>query len=111
MDDTAPIVEIRARFVDEVVAREVAEALNAWFRWIVEGSPMPPPPVLESLGVETAAYAWSLGEDVDWELGPHARALGPEVRIALQTRDTHLHLSGLLRGMGALAVHLVRDQP
>ena len=109
MTEPAPIVEIRARYVDEIVAREAAEALNAWFRWILEGSEMPPPEAFESLGVDTAAYAWSLGEDVDWQLGPHARALGPEVRIALQTHDTHVHLSGLLRRLGASSVQVLRE--
>lgn len=109
MDETAPVSAIAAPFVDDVVASEVAEALNAWFRWILEGSEMPPPELFESLGVETAEYAWTLGEDVDWEIGPHARAVGPEVRIDLQTFDTHTHLAGLLRGLGALAVRIARD--
>lgn len=109
MDDS-PVIEVRGRFADEVVAREVADALNRWFRWISDGTPVPPVPALfEPLGVVTADYAWTLGEDVDWELGPHARALGTEVRIALETFDTHARLIGLLRALGALAATAVRD--
>ncbi len=109
MDDTQPIIEIRAPFVDDYVAREVAEALNAWFRWIVVGPSDERPDAFEPFGLDTADYAWVLGEDVDWEIGPHARALGPELRISIQTHDTHLHLSGLLRGLGALSVQFLRE--
>ena len=109
MDERAPVTQISARFVDDVVAQEAADALNTWFRWIVAGSEMPVPEVFEALGVETADYAWTLAEDVDWELGPHARVVGVEVRIDIQTYDTHTHLAGLLRGIGALAVHVERQ--
>ncbi len=57
----------------------------------------------------TADYAWALGEDVDWAVGPHARTIGDEVRISLQTHDTHLRMSGLLRSLGALRVWIDRD--
>lgn len=109
MDETNPVTEVSAAFVDDLVASEVADALNAWFRWIVQGSELPAPEFFESLGVDSADYAWTLGEDVDWEIGPHARTLGPEVRIALQTTDTHTHVAGLLRGLGALRVRILRE--
>jgi hypothetical protein len=105
-----PVISIRARFVDELVAQEVAQALNDWFRWMVQGSEMPPPEAFEPLGVETADYAWALGEDVDWQMGPHARAVGLEVRIDLETHDTHLHLAGLLKRLGAASVGVERDE-
>lgn len=110
MDTDSPIIEIRAPFVDDWVASEAAEALNRWFRWIVGGSDEDMPAAFEPLGVETADYAWSLEEDVDWELGPHARTLGPEVRISLQTVDTHLLISGLLRKLGARSVTFLRER-
>ena len=110
MNTDLPVTSIRASYVDDVVAAEVAEALNVWFRWIVAGSEMPPPAAFEPLGVETAAYAWSLEEDVDWEMGPHARAVGDEVRIDLETHDTHLLLGGLLKRLGALRVAALRDE-
>ncbi len=109
MQEQAPVTEISARFVDEFIAREVADALNTWFRWIVQGSEDPMPEFFESLGVDSGDYAWSLGEDVDWELGPHARAVGPDIRISLQTQDTHLHIGGLLRRLGATAARMTRD--
>lgn len=110
MDD-APVIEVRGRFADEVVAREAADALNRWFRWIAEGTPTPPMPQLfEPLGVRTADWAWSQVDDVDWQLGPYARAVGPEVVIALETLDTHLRLIGLLRALGARAATAVRDE-
>ena len=105
----APVAEISARFVDEFTAREVADALNQWFRWIVEGSPDPVPGLFEPFGIRTEDYAWSLADDVDWQLGPHARAVGDEVRISLHTHDTHLHVSGLLRRLGGEAPRVVRD--
>ena len=109
MTDAGPVTGITGRFVDDVVAKEAAEALNAWFHWIVAGSEMPTPEVFEPLGVSTADYAWSLEEDVDWQLGPHARAVACEVRVSLETHDTHLHLAGLLRRLGALAVGVAYD--
>jgi hypothetical protein len=109
MDEVAPVVEVSGRFADELVAQEVADALNRWFRWIVEGSVPPVPTVFESLGVPTADYAWSLEEDVDWRLGPHARTLGTEVRVSLQTHDTHLRMAGLLRALGAKSARVVRE--
>ena len=108
MDAVEPVIEIRASFVDEIVAREVADALNAWFRWIVIGDG-DMPAAFESFGVDTADYAWTLGEDVDWQIGPHARTLGPELRISIQTHDTHVHMSGLLRKLGALTVLCHRE--
>lgn len=105
-----PVVEVAGRFVDEVVARAAAEALNRWFRWILDGSGQPVPALLEPLGVSTEAWAWAL-EDVDWALGPHARVEGAEVRVALETHETHLRLSGLLRALGARAVRIVRAEP
>ncbi len=110
MTTHSPVAEISARFDDDVLAREVADALNRWFRWILEGSEPPVPEIFDALGVATTDYAWTLAEDVDWELGPHARALGEEVRISLHTHDTHLHVSGLLRRLGCLATRVVRDQ-
>ncbi len=104
-----PIGEVAGAFVDEMVAEQVAAALNQWFRWILDGSEAPVPELFESFGVETADYAWTLGEDVDWSLGPHARAVGDQLRISIQTHDTHLRLSGLLRALGALRVWVERD--
>ena len=109
MDELQPIVEIRAPFVDETVAQEVAEALNTWLRWVVHRPTEEVPHALEPFGVDTADYAWTLGEDVDWEIGPHARTLGPEVRLSVQTHETHLRLSGLLRKLGALSVTCLRE--
>lgn len=110
MASGAPVAEISARFLDEALAREVADALNRWFRWILQGSEQPVPEIFDALGVATEDYAWTLEDDVDWELGPHARALGTEVRISLHTRDTHLHVSGLLRRLGGMETRVVRDQ-
>ncbi len=104
-----PIGEVAGAFVDDVVADQVADALNQWFRWILDGTEMPGPELFEPFGVETSEYAWVLGEDVDWTLGPHARAVGAQVRVSLQTHDTHLRLSGLLRSLGALRVWVDRD--
>ena len=109
MSETLPVHEIRGRFADEIVAREVADALNRWFRWILDGSEAPLPTLFEPLGVETGDYAWVLEEDVDWALAPHARTLGDEVRISLETHDTWQHLAGLLRRLGAHAVEVLRD--
>jgi hypothetical protein len=106
-----PGIEVRGRFADEVVAREAADALNRWFRWIVEGSALPAPEIVEPLGVDTADWAWALGEDVDWTLGPHARATDAEVTIELETHETHTRLIGLLRGLGALTARAVRAEP
>lgn len=103
--DPKPIDAIEARFVDDVMADEVAAALNRWFRYVVHGE-AEVPPAFEPFGVATEEYAWALGEDVDWEIGPHARAVGSEVRITLQTTDTHRHISGLLRRLGALSVRI-----
>lgn len=105
----APVVEIAAPFPDAARARAVADALNRWFRWIVEGTVPPAPALFDPLGVPTSEWAWSLEEDVDWTLGPHARAAGAEVRIALHTEDTHLRLSGLLRALGASAVRFAYE--
>lgn len=109
MPDPAPVIEVAGRFPTPEKARAAAEALNRWFRWIVDGSVPPMPPVFEPFGVDSRSWAWSLEEDVDWTLGPHARAAGPDVRIALQTQDTHAHLAGLLRALGAGAVKMARD--
>jgi hypothetical protein len=105
-----PVIEVSGRFADDVVAQEAADALNRWFRWIVEGSAAPIPPIFEPLGVESEGWAWTLGEDVDWSIGPHARALGEEVRVAVETHDTHRRLSGLLRALGARTVRVVREE-
>ena len=104
-----PVIEIHGRFADDVVAREAADALNRWFRWILDGSEAPAPEILEPLGVRTGDYAWSLDEDVDWALAPHARTLGDEVRISVETHDTWSHLAGLLRRLGARSVEVLRD--
>ena len=96
-----PVTQIRGRFADDVVAKEAADALNRWFRWLTEGSHAPVPEIFEPLGVITAAWAWTLEDDADWALGPHARTVGAEVRIDLETHETHLRLAGLLRALGA----------
>ena len=100
----AAVIEISAPFPDAARAKAVADALNRWFRWIVEGSVPPVPPVFDPFGAVSAEWSWALEEDVDWTLGPHARASGAEVRIAIHTVDTHLRLSGLLRSLGAASV-------
>lgn len=105
----APVIELSGTFADEIVAQEAADALNRWFRWILDPSADTCPPVFEPFGVDSGEYAWTLDEDVDWEMGPHARTLGPEVRIAIQTEDTHLRLAGLLRKLGATAVKVARE--
>ncbi len=111
MDTEHPVDALEARFVDDVVAREVADALNRWFRWVVGTDPdEAPPPAFEGFGVTTADYAWRVGDDVDWEIGPHARPVGEEVRIAIQTHDTWAALSGLLRRLGALSVRVHRAE-
>jgi hypothetical protein len=104
------VVEVSGRFADEVVAREAADALNRWFRWILEGTSAPAPQIFEPLGVATAEWAWALDEDVDWRIGPHARAAGDEVRISLETHDTHARIAGLLRALGARSARVVRDE-
>jgi hypothetical protein len=109
MSARPPVVEIRGLFADEVVASEAADALNRWFAWILSDGG-DPPEVFEPFGVETAEFAWTLGEDVDWQVGPHARAVGDEVRISVETHETHLRLAGLLRRLGARAATVVRDE-
>jgi hypothetical protein len=109
VDERAPVVEVSGRFADDLLAQEAADALNRWFRWIVAGSEGAPPEAFESLGVDTGEYAWCLDEDVDWTLGPHARVVGSEVRVAVQTRETHLRLAGLLRRLGALDARVLRE--
>ncbi len=104
------VIEVGGRFADEPEARRVAEALNRWFRWIVEGTAMPAPEIFEPFGVPTAAWAWRLEEDVDWRIGPHARVVGPDIRIALETHDTWTRLAGLLRALGARSARVVRDE-
>jgi hypothetical protein len=103
-----PVVEVSGTFSDADAARAVADALNRWFRWIVDGSTRPVPPVFEMFGVPSSEWDWSLDEDVDWTLGPHARAAGADVRIAVHTRDTHLRLAGLLRTLGGRSVRVAR---
>ncbi|MGE0192102.1 MAG: double zinc ribbon domain-containing protein [Planctomycetota bacterium] len=110
MDNPAPVVQVIGTFVDDVVAGEVAAALGAWLRWILDGSHGDPPPVFDDYGVPTSEYAWRLDDDVDWEMGPHARALGDEVRIDLETHETHLALLGLLRRLGARTTRAVRGE-
>lgn len=105
-----PVTLIRAQFVDEFVAQEVAAAMNTWFTWMMQGSELPPPAAFEPLGVDTEVYAWKLGEDVDWQVGPHARAVELEVRVSLETYDTHLHLAGLLKRLGASRVLVERSE-
>ena len=58
--------------------------------------------------MDSADWAWSL-EDVDWQIGPHARALGPEVRISIQTQETYRLVSGLLRQLGATSARVHRE--
>jgi len=109
MQTNLPVVEIRGRFADEVVAGQAADALNRWFGWILAGSLPPVPAFFEPLGVASASWAWTLVEDVDWEVAPHARAVGEEVRIALETHDTYRRLAGLLRALGAFSAQVIRD--
>jgi len=109
-DENDPVTLIRAQFVDELVAQEVAAALNTWFAWMMQGSELPPPAAFEQLGVDTETYAWKLGEDVDWQVGPHARPVELEVRISLETYDTHLLLAGLLKRLGASRVKVERSE-
>jgi hypothetical protein len=108
MSDVLPVVEVSGRFADEMAARDVADALNLWFAWILGGSPDPVPQVFESLGIETVDWAWAL-EDLDWSVGPHARAVGEDVRVSLQTHETYRSLSGLLRRLGARSVRVHRE--
>lgn len=103
-----PIDHIEAIFIDDMAAQEVADALNRWFKWIVSGGDTDMPAAFEPFGVETANYAWSLDEDVDWTMGPHARAVGSQVRIAIATHDTQHHVAGLLRKLGATSVRMER---
>ena len=105
----ATVIEISAPFPDAVRAKNATEALNRWFRWIVEGSVPPVPTVFEPLGATSSEWNWALEEDVDWTLGPHARASGTEVRIAIHTAETHLRLSGLLRALGAARVQFAYE--
>jgi hypothetical protein len=109
--DEAPVIEISGRFRDADRARAVAEAMNRWFRWIVDGSFEPMPSVFDDLGVPSREFSWALEEDVDWNLGPHARAVAEEVRIAIQTSETHLRVAGLLRRLGAKQIKVVRETP
>ena len=107
MSEALPVVEVSGVFADDLVAREVADALNRWFRWILEGE-QGVPDMFEPLGVDGDDWAWSL-DDVDWEVGPHARTLGPEVRISVHTHETYRLLSGLLRQLGALSARVHRE--
>lgn len=104
-----PVTLVAGRFADEVVAGEAAEALNRWFRWILDGTSRPVPEIFEELGVATADWAWELGDDVDWTLGPHAVASGAEVRVTLETHETHTRLAGLLRALGATSARFEQD--
>jgi len=106
--DDGPVIEISGRFRDGARARLVADALNRWFKWIVDGSVDPIPRLFDDLGVESREYAWTLEDDVDWTLGPHARVAGEEVRVAIHTQDTHLRVAGLLRLLGGQALKLTR---
>ena len=110
MPTSGPVVEISARCRDAAHARAVADAMNRWFKWIVDGSIVPMPEIFESLGVDSKEWGWTLDEDVDWSLGPHARVAGLDVRIAIQTSDTHLRVGGLLKALGGSAVRIVRDE-
>ena len=107
MDEVAPVVEVSGVFADEIVAREVADALNRWFKWILSGAGGIPD-MFEPLGVDGADWSWSL-EDVDWTIGPHARTLGPELRISVQTQETYRLLCGLLRQLGASSARIHRE--
>jgi hypothetical protein len=109
MSEEGPVLEISARFASAERARAVVEAMNRWFRWIVDGSEGTIPDWFGALGADSRNYAWSLEDDVDWTLGPHARAVTDEVRIAIHTRDTHLSVAGLLRQLGGRSVKIVRD--
>jgi ComF family protein len=114
-DDPGPeatrpaVIEVSGRFRGEAAAHEAADALNRWFRWIVDGTALPAPEIFEPFGLATGAWAWKLEEDVDWRIGPHARVVGDEVRIALETHDTWTRVAGLLRALGARAARVVRD--
>src|SRR5262245_46442787 len=109
MTDEGPVLEISARFADAARASAVVAALNGWFRWIVDDGGGAVPDLFGPFGVDAKDYAWSLTDDVDWTLGPHARSVGEDVRIAIHTRDTHLKVAGLLRRLGGRAVKIVRD--
>ena len=105
-----PVTQLRARFVDPYVAEEVAEALKPWFRWIADPDAEGAPACFEAFGVSGDPYAWRIGEDVDWEMLPHARAVELEVRVDLETHDTWTHIAGLLRKLGALNTQVERDE-
>ena len=109
MAEQGPVIEISGRFKDAARARAVADALNRWFRWIVDGSIEPMPGVFDEFGLDSKEYAWTLEEDVDWTLGPHARAAGEQIRVAIQTQDTHMRVAGLLRFLGGQGIQIVRD--
>lgn len=106
----APVDAIEATFVDDLVAREVADALNRWFRWILQGSDGALD-AFNEFGLDSTEYAWVRGEDVDWEFGPHARTVDHDVRISIETTDTYRALSGLLRKLGAVKVRVLREPP
>ena len=111
MDESTPadpVDRLSGTFADDLVAAEVAEAFKRWIRWIGQGSEEPVPPCFEPLGVDTAEYAWQLGEDVDWELMPGVRSVGNVVHIDLLTHDTWTHLAGLLRRLGATRTQIER---
>jgi hypothetical protein len=106
--DPAPVDAIEATFVDDLVAREVADALNRWFRWILGGSEGTLD-AFAAFGLDSSEYGWVRNEDVDWEFGPHARAVDRDVRISIETTDTYRALSGLLRKLGAVKVRVLRE--
>lgn len=108
MSEPGPVDTIRAAFVDELVAEEAVAALNRWFRWILHPDDEPVPDVFADFGLDSAEYAWGM-DDVDWQLGPHARAIGSDVSIVLETHDTWQRLSGLLKALGAITVTVSRD--
>ena len=108
-DVTGPVTQIRGRFQDADVCEEVTEALNRWFRWIADPEPEGELAVFDAFDVDSTAYGWRLGDDVDWEMLPHARALDTEVRIDLETHDTWTHIVGLLRKLGAISTSIERE--
>ncbi len=107
MNEAAPVTGIRGTFRDDAHAIEAQDALNAWFRRLVDGETELQWDGFEE--IDPDEYAWILSEDTDWEFVPHAKAVGRVVSIALETRETHRRLVGLLRRMGALDVVWATD--
>ena len=99
-------VEIIGSFDSEDTAQEVAQALNRWFIWIMEGDPEDIPELFEDLGLSTEDYALDREGDVDWEEPPHAEPSGANVIVTATTSETIDTLQEVIAALGAYDVSM-----